>query len=194
MAEVMGEITEAVLVVVTRDQIILAQEGIPAITVATVVMAITTQDMAAITIIIMAIILVIIRAILVTASQVITMTMGVGWVMEEVIHGITGNIRSLFVLFMVGIGRPFVWSLAPRKILTAISFQSLKMDTLVQFTKTESKRSKMQPWIVATMKAPIKRAAVSWIASQVTKSKMRKALSESLALFAFFIERREFSG
>jgi fructose-1,6-bisphosphatase len=95
---------------------------------------------------------------------------------------------------MAGIGQSFVWSLAPRKILTAISFQLLKMDTSAQFTKTESKRSKTQPWIVATMKVLIKRAAVSWIASQVTKSKMRKALSESLALFAFFIERREFSG
>jgi hypothetical protein len=47
-------------------------------------------------------------------AQVITMTTDLGLVMEELIHGATGTIRSLCVLFMAGIGQFFVWSLAPQ--------------------------------------------------------------------------------
>lgn len=168
----------AVMVVVMAAATVVIME----VMVATVVTETITQDMATIMTITMAII----RAIRATASQaeVITMITELGLAMAELIHGITGNIRLLCARFMVGIGQFFVWLLAPQWILLAISFQSLKTDTSVHLTRTELKTSKTLPWIVALMKALINIAAVSWIASQVTKNKKRKALREILALFA----------
>jgi hypothetical protein len=74
----------------------------------------------------------------------------------------------------------------------AISFQSLKMDTSVHLIRTELKTSKTRLWIVATMKATIKTAAVFWIASQVTKNRKREAPSFLSALLALFIDPKTY--